>query len=332
MLAVGKKYGSQKGAILLATDQKNPQKPIYWLPDGEYPLQKPPPGNPLDLVDSDWLLKNVFRKYGLKKKEIRLLTNFYKNPGEVSLLLEDSWKVKAAFKALEDRMLHVLKSNFMSPLSDLLPYHNPDRLGTVGFIAPSHAGKTYAAVDLLMRPEFVKKKVYVFSANAKTDPSLSRLRQNTASKFVFVDFDKIAGPLTLDQITPGSICLYDDVYETIPRDDPRRKWLLNFANVIMTKGRHYKKDKKSSGTGFIICSHVLKAGHESKILYTELQGGLYTFPSNSPHQIVDFLQKKIGMHRLDIKKILGASRGHRWVMFKLSKPMCAIWPGGIILL
>ena len=114
MLAVGKKYAVHKGAILIATDKNNPQKPVYWLPNGEYPLQKPPPGNPLDLVDSDWLFKNVFRKYRLKMKEIKLLTNFYKNPGEVSLLLDDSWKIKAAFRALEERMLHVLKTNFLS--------------------------------------------------------------------------------------------------------------------------------------------------------------------------------------------------------------------------
>ena len=100
----------------------------------------------------------------------------------------------------------------------------------------------------------------------------------------------------------------------------------------MTKGRHYKKDKTSAGTGFIICSHVLKAGHDSKILYTELQGGLYLFPSNSPHQIVDFLNKKILMNKIDIKHIMKTAAGSRWIMFKLSKPMCAIFSHGIILL
>ena len=153
MIAVGKKFAKKTGAILLATDQKT-RKPVYWLPDGEYPAQKPR-GDPLDLVDGDWLLKNVFRKYNLKKKEIRSLTNFYNNPSEVSLQLDDSWKLKAAFRALEDRMLHVLKTNYMDPLVDLLPYHDPDRLGTVGLIAPSFSGKTYAAVDLLSRPEFI---------------------------------------------------------------------------------------------------------------------------------------------------------------------------------
>ena len=100
MIAVGKSHSKVKGSVLLATDLKS-NKPIYWIPHSEYPLQKPR-GNPLDLVDGDWLLKNVFRKYGLGKKEIRLLTNFYKNPEKVALEIEDRWKVKAAFQALLD--------------------------------------------------------------------------------------------------------------------------------------------------------------------------------------------------------------------------------------
>ena len=98
MIAVGKSHSKVNGSVLLATDLKS-NKPIYWIPHSEYPLQKPR-GNPLDLVDGDWLLKNVFRKYGLGKKEIKLLTNFYKNPDKVALEIEDRWKVKAAFQAL----------------------------------------------------------------------------------------------------------------------------------------------------------------------------------------------------------------------------------------
>jgi len=330
MIAVGKQHKKVKGSVLLAKDLKS-NKEIYWLPDGEYPLIKPK-GNPMDLIDGDWLLKNVFRKYSLGKKEIRMLINFYKNPAEVTLHLDDSWKVKAAFKALEDRMLHVLKTIYVDPTIDLQPFHNPDRIGTIGFIAPSHSGKTYAATELALREEFFKKKMYIFSPNAETDPSLARLRQRPAKKTIFVDLEKIAGPLSLDMITKGSIVMYDDVFEFLSRDDPRRKWLLDFANVIMTKGRHWRKDAKSPGTGFIICSHVLKAGHDLKIFYTEIQGGLYLFPSNSPHQIVDFLSKKIGMNKLDINKILKLSRGSRWVMMKLSRPLLAMWSNGIILL
>jgi len=330
MLAVGKQHKKNKKSILLATDLKS-NKEIYWLPDGEYPLQKPK-GNPMDLIDGDWLLKNVFRKYNLGKKDIKLLTNFYKNPDEVTLRLEEGWKIKAAFKALEDKMLHVLKTMYIDPTIELQPYHNPDRIGTIGFIAPSFSGKSFAAASLLLREEFFKKKLYIFSPNAESDPSLARLRQRPAKKTIFVDIDKIAGPLSLDMITPGSIVLFDDVFEFLSRDDPRRKWLLDFANVIMTKGRHYKKDKNSPGTGFIICSHVLKAGHDLKIFYTEIQGGLYLFPSNSPHQITDFLNKKIGMNKLDISNILKMSSGSRWVMFKFSRPLLAMWENGIILL
>ena len=330
MIAVGKQHKKTKGSVLLAKDLKN-KKEIYWLPDSEYPLIAPK-GNPMDLIDGDWLLKNVFRKYSLGKKEIKMLINFYKNPSEVVLHLDDSWKIKAAFKALEDRMLHVLKTIYIDPTIELEPYHNPNRLGTVGFIAPSFSGKTFACSEIMLRDEFFKKKLYIFSPNAATDPSLAKLRQRPKNKTIFVDIDKIAGPLSLDMISKGSLVMYDDVFEFLSRDDPRRKWLRDFANVLMTKGRHWRKDAKSPGTGFLICSHVLKAGHDLKIFYTEIQGGLYLFPSNSPHQIVDFLNKKIGMNKLDINKILKLSRGSRWIMMKLSRPLLAMWQNGIILL
>ena len=153
MIAVGKQFKKTKGSVLLATDLKS-NKELYWVPSGEYPLQKPR-GSPMDLINGDWLLKNVFRKYSLSKKQIKLLTNFYKNHEEVTLQLQDGWKIKSAFKALENRMLHILKTNYMDPTVSLQPYHNPDRIGTIGFIAPSHSGKTFAAASLLLRPEFI---------------------------------------------------------------------------------------------------------------------------------------------------------------------------------
>ena len=97
MIAIGKQHAQIKGAELIAHDTHSNGQPVYWVPDNEYPMQDPS-GNPLDLIDPEWLLKNIFRKYSLGKKEISKLVNFYKNDNE-SMDLGDSWKLQQGFKA-----------------------------------------------------------------------------------------------------------------------------------------------------------------------------------------------------------------------------------------
>ena len=71
MLAVGRQYS--KGTKL-ATDERGTND-VYYVKNQEYPLQKPS-RDVLSMVDPEWLLVN-FKKYGLKKDEIRLLMKLY---------------------------------------------------------------------------------------------------------------------------------------------------------------------------------------------------------------------------------------------------------------
>ncbi len=331
MIAIGTEYKSKKGSVLLARDQKS-SKEIYYIPDEEYPVQKPT-GRVLDLVDPEFLLKNIFKKFGLNKEQIKKLIKFYEDSENISLKLDD-WKVKQAFHKLEQRMLNVLKTRYKDITIDLQPYHDPDNLRSLAAIAASNSGKSYQVANILLRPEFFKRKLYILTPNAN-DSSLQRLKAR-GKKTVFIDLNKITSPLSISSFPVDSLVLYDDILEGIPRGKTAhgfdlRQSLLHLANTIMTRGRHHKS-RGGPGMSLILVSHILKGGNDTKTLYTELQGGLYVFPSGSPHTIIDFLKTKIGFHKNDIERILDLSAGSRFICFRLSKPQCAIWSTGVYLL
>lgn len=331
MLGIGRLKTKTK-TLLAVNTQGN--VPVYFVPNEDYPQQKIN-GSPLRLVDPESLLK-IFKKYSLKKSEISLLVDFYENSdSEVLELEEGSVKLKMAFQKLEQLMLDALKNVFYDPSAKMQVYHDPKLFLGAAFIGPSHSGKTYAAGDILLRPEFEKTKLYVFTQNP-TDPSILRLK--TRGRYtVFVDLNKITSDLNLvDSVSPSSICLFDDIFE-LPRTTNAngyslRKNLINLMNQILVRGRHHKKNKHAPGTSAIICAHMFKNAHDSKVLWNEAQGGIYIFPSSSPHKSKDFL-KSIGIHRVDLDRIFDFARDSRWICFKISqRPVHAIYENGVYLL
>ena len=192
MLAIGNEYKNTPGSFLLARDTKS-KKAVYWVPEQEYPLVSPS-GNALDLVESDWLLK-FFKKYSLNKQQIKKLVQFYEDSDTISLKIGD-WKVKEAFKHLEDHMLKILKTRFKDTSLKLEPYHDPNNLRGLAAISASYSGKSYTMASILLRPEFIKRRCYVFTPNIK-DTSLLRLKQR-GKKTIFIDLNKIGSPLSLD--------------------------------------------------------------------------------------------------------------------------------------
>ncbi len=139
MLAIGQKFKKQDGSVLLAKDTRT-NKPVYYVPDQDLPLQKVR-GNPLHLVNEDDLLK-MFKKYGLKKAEIAKLINFYKEPDELTFEIQDDWKMRLCFKKVEELMLDALKNIYLNPTAELEVHHDPKLLLGVAMIAASNSGKT----------------------------------------------------------------------------------------------------------------------------------------------------------------------------------------------
>ena len=334
MIAVGSKFKKEKGSALLATDTRT-NKPIYYISDGPYPKQKIR-GNPLNLVNQEELLK-CFKKYGLKKDEINKLLAFYRDPDTTSIEIADDFKLRLCFQKLEDLMLRALKTIWIDPLSDIQVWHDPNFLQSVAMIGQSGSGKTFLAAKILMREIFSRIKVYVFTQNPE-DPSIQMLKSR-GKYTVIVDLEKINSPLKLNRdVSPSSILLFDDIFElrrenTKGREVSLRKNLIDLCNEAMTRGRHHKKKGSKRGTSVIICAHQFKNGFASKVLWSELAGGLYVYPSSSPHKITDFLVKSIGIHKTDLEQITKFAEGSRWICFKISgRPLYAAWKTGVYLL
>lgn len=332
MLAIGSKFKKNEGSVLIAKDTRT-NKPIYYVQDQDLPLQKVR-GNPLQLVNEDDLLK-LFKKYGLKKAEISKIVNFYSEPDELTFEIQDDWKMRLCFKKVEELMLNALKNIYLDPTAEIEVFHDSKLLLGVAMIAASNSGKTWLASSILLRPEFDKVKVYVFTQNPK-DPSITRLKKR-GRYTVFVDLNQITRPLKLTRdVSPGSILLFDDIFEMKRGENKygfdRRKEMINLCNQALTRGRHHKS-KSGRTTSAIICAHTFRNAHDSKILWNECAGGLYVFPSSSPHKIRDFLTKTIGIHKTDLEQIFKFSKGSRHVCFRISgKPLFAAWEHGVYLL
>ena len=332
MIAYGSKYKKRKGSILLAKDNETNQS-IFYVPDEEYPLQRIR-GSPLQLINQDELL-GLFKKHSLKKAEISKLINFYREPDETTLELGDDFKLRLCFKKLEEMMLNALKTTFLDPSAELQVYHNPDLLLGIALIGPTAAGKTWMAGNILLRPEFAKIKCYIFTLNP-SDPSITRLKAR-GKYSVFVDLNQITSPLKLTRdVSPGSLLLFDDIF-SLKRGENEdghnlRKNLTNLINQTLSRGRHHRKTKTSRGCSAIICAHLFKNAHDSRVLWNEVNA-LYVYPSSSPHQIKDFVIKKLGIHKRDVEAIMAFAKGSRHICFKISgKPMYATWETGMMLL
>lgn len=338
MLVVGSEHKKKKN-VQLALD-KNSNQAIYWTDDdGDQEIAARPGSGPLALIDPDDLLR-VFKKYGLSKKEIRLVVNFYENFEDLGDAVTQSWKLKRAFEDIEQLMIQTLKTTYIDPTADLIPWFDGESLRSCAFVAASNAGKTWMATDILLRPELSKAKVYVFTMNPE-DPSITRLKDRGKRYTIFVDLEKVRArgkPLILERDFPkDSIIFYDDVLDALQNcRDPRkfclRKTLVALMNRVLVKGRHHRSSRTSRGSCMFLCSHLFKGGRDQSTLWAEVKN-VFLFPSASKHQVMDFLKTKLMMHTKDAKRVLKHSDKSRWVCLRLvEKPMAAIFQTGIMLL
>ncbi len=334
MLASGRKHAQTPGAILLATDRTT-GRPYYYVPSQEYPDIQTTSDDLLSLLSPDWLLTNVFRKYSLSKDEIATLVDFFKRSNDqTSLEIGDSWKLKRAFQTVEDRLLMKMKTCVIDSSLDLEPHH-PSSFRTIVCIAPSGSGKTWVATSILLRPEFLKRKCYIFTTNER-DSTLQRLKQRSKRYNVWIDLDKIRRPLRLSDFEEDCVLLVDDVWDGLGRGDKSagfdlRKSLVNLCDEVMVRGRHHTRGG-GPGTSLILTTHVLASkGMDKQTLYTEAQN-IYLFPSASSHTISSFMTNKLGIHRTDVRELMKSAHGSRFIMIYNNKPQVAIFKHGICLL
>ena len=331
MLSVGKHI---KNAMLLASDENN-ETNLWFVKDQEYPTQTPR-GDIMGLISADWLLKSIFKKYSLKRDEIKTLLNFYKDPDVMTLDVGDNWRFRQALSSLEAKMVSVLKNRIRDPSANFVVNHDPKTMLSLAFIGPSRSGKTTKAVSIICDDiRFNKRKCYVFTTNP-TDPALLRLKER-GKKTIFVDLDKITSPLDLKRdFPPGCLIFCDDVLDTLSRRDDAngfnlRKTLLHIVNQCLLHGRHHAK-KGQPGVSLFLCTHIIRGSQDTKVLHSE-STNVYLYPTNSNAKIKDYLLKTVGLHKDDISNILKMSEGTRWLYFRInSRPLICIWKTGAYLL
>ena len=213
----------------------------------------------------------------------------------------------------------------------IVPHFDQNQNHSHALVGPTRSGKTYGMAQILLRPEFASRKVYVFSLNAQ-DASIALLKQRkNKSKTIFVDLEKIGPDLDLKRdVSPDAVLVMDDVLE-LPRSDEKRQALLKLMNETLSRGRHHKSSKNSPGCSVMFCGHAFRGGRDLAYVWREVPY-LTVYPSSSRHRIRDFLTKSLQMHRNDLDRIFELSEGSRSITFHIHKPMYACWDTGIVLL
>ena len=327
MLAFTKNARKKKGAVLLATDTRGEK--VYWIPEETYAVQTPPLKNVLDMVEAEYLLKNIFKKYGLNRGEIKKLTNFYESL-DSHLETDSSWKLKSAFQALEKHLMHLLKVQYHDKVADLFPVIDGSKKAHVVAFGPSGAGKTSALVKILMHDSFAGRKIYIFTSQAN-DSSLKPLKER-GKKSVFIDLDKIPDDLDLcSHFPPDSVLFFDDILDSLPLSSPIRKCLINLISTTLVKGRHHKKKAGCPGCSVFCAGHKFKQGKATTRIWDEADYCLL-YPSSSEHSVRHFAVNHLGVHTKEMSKILKFSQGSRFFTLKLNRPRCSISKHSVLLL
>jgi len=327
MLSFLKNAKKKKGAVLLATDTRGDK--VYWIPEETYAVQTPPLNNVLDMVEPEYLLKSIFKKYGLNRGEIKKLTTFYESP-DSHLDVDGNWKMKSAFEALEKHLMRLLKVQYYNKVADLFPVIDGSKKAHVVAFGPSGSGKTSALVKILMQPSFANRKVYIFTTQAN-DLSLKPLKER-GKKSVFIDLEKIPENLDLTTHFPhDSVLFFDDIIDSLPPQSPVRKTLLNLVSSTLVRGRHHRKKDGCPGCSVFVAGHKFKQGRATTRIWDEADYCLL-YPSSSEHSVRHFAVNHLGVHTKEMSKILKFSKGSRFFTLKLNRPRCAIAKHSVLLL
>lgn len=315
-----KMLGFDTGEPIAKTKDESFQVTITKLQ--EFPLQKPPFNELLNMLEADELLA-IFKRFKLKRDQIQLLTNFYEQTDNSTIDLEGKWNLQKAFQHVEEKIMEKLKTKYRHSGSPLQPVFK-GRLA-LGLQGASGVGKTYMAVSILCSEEFRNRKLYVFTPNPQ-DESLKRLKTDRPkNKTIFIDLEKLEDrPISMRDFDKSeeNICLIDDVFDSLPESHPVRKNLSQLAKSILVKGRHHKKNKKQIGMSVVIIFHLPRQGRTSSAWYLELKD-LVVFVKSNKASTVEWVTKKYHIPKKWLDQLFKETTG-RFAHFHLHNPTYAV--------
>ncbi len=341
MLGIGpaSDFQHESEKILLATDRRNGNHIYYLMSDSDdLPVQKIK-SDVFSLLDAETYHK-IVRKWGLKKNESKLLRDFFSQRSDDVLDLEEdnNYRIQAAFRQIEDMLVHILKTQYYNKGAKLYPHFTPTVFAHgstthLGVIGVSGQGKTVFVCQLLSMPQYLAHEVYILSATPD-DPSFDILRKNRKKKNThFLDIDKIDEPLTIDMFRQrkGKNCIVyaDDVLDALStkantQQAVVRNWLISLFTAILVKGR-------AENIQLICVFHKARQGGITQSIYEECQQ-LLTFPRSNAHGLKELLTRKMAISKKTVDSILKKSGNSRWILWRFSQPMCAISEHSVFLL
>lgn len=173
---------------------------------------------------------------------------------------------------------------------------------------PSGSGKsTYAAnYTKLFRKLYPTSKVILFSM-IDDDPVFVDIKL----KRVVLDEDLVENPITLDEVTEGTLVIFDDIDTMI--DKKLLESLYTFQRQILEMGRH--KDVKC-----IITCHLLGGNNKKqmKVILNESHSITYFVGGANTHDFKYITNEYLGLPKKDITKILNLES--RWITFLVKYP------------
>lgn len=201
-----------------------------------------------------------------------------------------------------------------------VPFHAKDQIERLFISGASGSGKsTYLAKWLR---QFLKQKgnrdvpIYIFSS-VEHDPVLdddALIGSNIVRVLDEIDENElITEPLGLADFEENSVIVFDD---TMKIQNPKvRVMVFCLMESLLEIARH-------KNIQLVVTTHILNNYRATKTIQTEATS-VCVFPkfSGGLYHIRQYLEKKVGMTKVDLKKFLSLSNNSRWVCLHRTCPM-----------
>lgn len=173
---------------------------------------------------------------------------------------------------------------------------------------PSGSGKsTYVSEYVkIFKKLYPESKVILFSM-IEEDPAF----EDIELKRIVLDESLVENPVTLEEVTEGSLIIFDDIDTMI--DKKLLDSLYTFQRQILEMGRH--KDVKC-----IITCHLLGGANKKqmKVILNESHSITYFVGGANTHDFKYIVNEYLGLSKKDITKIMNLDG--RWITFLVKYP------------
>ena len=324
-----KKIAGAKGYAKIAISETDKKFEIFLLTQNCYgakPCIRPERVDSL-LTDSDWL-NTACKKYRLPAKEIRKLKKTWALGSPI--FESDNMKSQLCFREMEKVLVGRMKRLFVPQKNyKLLPWidnrlEDNSKPSNIFVVANTAAGKSTLLTKLLCTFDKSGKnwasdrKIVAFTLH-QGDKSMAAARKCHKSNWIDIDLDKITGPIHLSAIPKGSLIIMDDVLQ-LDRSDPRRGFIYDLLNRVVTVGRHHTGKRGGTTRGIEVC--VLTHYGSARELQTVRNASAYwiIFPGTSRSQAVHMLKSRLDYTRGQIEDLLSKAKDSRYVCFHNHHP------------